>query len=149
MPEIDLGIKHRSKYFRLEELVDRATFQLWGEEAWTLIHPDLVLSIDGVREFFNAPVTINNWIFGGNFQYRGYRGPQCQIGAEHSYHKRGMAVDLDIKGYDAEETRRIIIENKNNPLFSYIQRMEDNVTWVHIDLGQIPLNKSRIYLFKI
>jgi uncharacterized protein YcbK (DUF882 family) len=87
------------KYFTLEELVDRATYQQWGKNAWTLFSPDLLYSLDGLREFFNTPITVNNWHNGGPYQYRGFRGPECAVGAKFSYHKRGMAVDFDVKGY--------------------------------------------------
>jgi hypothetical protein len=136
------------EHFDLYELCDRTTFQKWGEEAWTLFHPDALDALDGIREFFNAPVTVNNWYGGGPFQYRGYRPHDCLVGASNSYHRRGMAFDLDVKGYDADDARRIICENQDNPLLAKIRRMEANVTWVHFDIGNIREGKNRIYLFK-
>jgi len=136
------------RHFELYELVDRATFQKWGQDAWSLFHPDLLLALDGIRDFFNAPVTVNNWYGGGPFQYRGYRGPECPIGAPASYHKNGMAADFDVQGYMAEDARRIIIENQDNELLQYITRMEKAVTWVHIDLAELRKDQKRIYLFK-
>lgn len=135
------------KFFTLPEIVDRATFLHWGEGAWSLFSPDLLFSLDGIREFFNAPVTINNWFGGGPFQYRGFRGPDCPVGVEHSYHKKGMAADFDVKGYTTEDARRIILENQDNPLLAKIQRMEGNVGWCHIDLGNPPKGRNRIYVF--
>jgi hypothetical protein len=136
------------KYFKLEELIDRATFYLYGEDAWKLLNPDALDALDGIREFFNSPVTVNNWFGGGPFQYRGYRSENCPVGAKGSYHKRGMAFDLDVKGKDADEVRKIILDNQENPLLQKIQRMEANVIWVHFDTGKIPNGKKRIYLFK-
>lgn len=136
------------RHFELYELVDRATFQKWGQDAWSLFHPDLLLTLDGIRDFFNVPVTVNNWYGGGPFQYRGYRGPECPIGAPASYHKNGMAADFDVKGYTAEDARRIIVENKNNEFLQYITRMERDVNWVHIDLAELRKDQKRIYLFK-
>jgi uncharacterized protein YcbK (DUF882 family) len=136
------------KHFELYELVDRATFEVRGEGAWDLLQPDLLYSLDGLRDFFNAPITVNNWYGGGPFQYRGYRGVNCQIGAAQSYHKKGMAADLDVEGYDAADVRRIILENQDNEFLQKIQRMEADVTWVHIDLGNPPKGRKRIYVFK-
>ncbi len=136
------------KYFKVVELVDRVTYQIYGEEVIKLLNPDLLYSIDGVREFFNLPVTINNWYEGGPFQYRGYRCEDCPVGARNSYHKLGMASDLNVKGLSADEVRKAILANKDNELLSKIMRMEADVTWVHLDIGQVPKGKERIYLFK-
>lgn len=137
------------RYFELPELVDRATYQKYGDAAWNLFHQDALEALDGIREFFAAPVTVNNWWDGkGSFQYRGYRPPDCHIGAPMSYHRRGMAFDLDVKGHDAEEVRAAIIENRDNPLLIPIQRLEAGVSWVHFDVGLIREGKSRIYLFE-
>jgi hypothetical protein len=136
------------KHFQIYELVDRATYMKWGDRCVTLISPDLQFSLDGLRDFFNVPITVNDWYGGGFFQYRGYRGPECAVGAEHSYHKRGMAADFDVKGYTAEDARRIICENQNDERLAKIMRMEDKTNWCHIDIGSIPLGKERIYIFK-
>jgi hypothetical protein len=137
------------KYFQLHELIDRNTFQKYGEDCWHYLHADALESLDGIREFFNVPVTVNNWWEGkGSFQYRGYRPPDCTVGAISSYHKRGMAFDLDVKGHEAEEVRQAIFDNQNNPLLAKIQRMEAGVRWVHFDVGEVPKGKSRIYLFE-
>lgn len=137
------------KHFQLHELVDRATFQKYGEEAWKLFHQDALEALDGIREFFNTPVTVNNWWDGvGSFQYRGYRPPDCPVGAAHSYHRRGMAFDLDVKGYEADEVRTIILDNQDNPLLATIQRLEAGVRWVHFDVGEIRKGQGRIYLFE-
>ena len=136
------------KHFKIIELVDKATYQIYGEDAIKLFSFDLLFSVDGVRDFFNLPVTINNWSTGGPFQYRGLRGENCPIGAKNSYHKKGMAADLDVKGMKAEEVRQVILTNKDDERLARIMRMELAVTWVHLDVGQIPKDKERIYLFK-
>jgi hypothetical protein len=136
------------KYFELYELVDRNTFQKWGENAWNLLHPDALDALDGIREFFGVPVIVNNWYGGGQLQFRGYRPADCMIGTLNSYHKRGMAFDSNIKGFDSEDARQIIIENRDNPLLIKIQRMENYVDWIHFDIGSLTKEQNRIYLFK-
>jgi uncharacterized protein YcbK (DUF882 family) len=101
-----------------------------------------------VREFFGKPVTVNNWKWGGSFQYRGYRPPHCMVGAAQSYHKRGMAFDFDVKGLTADVVRGFIKEHQDDPLLHLIMRMESEVSWCHIDIGNIPDGKQRIYCFK-
>lgn len=134
--------------FDLFELVDRATYQKSGDEAWKFFDPEALIMLDDLRDFFNVPVTVNNWWgYSQGYQYRGYRPPDCMVGAQSSYHKRGMAFDCDIKGYTAEEARKIIIENKDNLLLLRIMRLEADVFWVHMDRGTLPKGKNRIYLF--
>jgi len=137
------------KYFELHELVDRATYQKYGDKAWELFEPDSLIMLDDLRSFFNAGITVNTW-WGHpqGYQYRGYRPPDSKVGAPRSYHKRGMAFDCDVKGYTAADVRKIILENKDNPLLQKIMRMEADVTWLHIDRGSIPEGKERIYVFK-
>jgi len=137
-----------SKYFTLEELVDKDTFGSLGDKAWWLFNPVALIALDGIRDFFDRPVKVNDWKWGGTLQYRGYRPEHCNIGAINSYHKRGMAFDLDIQGLDAEEARQTIIENRDNPLLMNIQRMENYVNWVHFDIGSLTNEQNRIYLFK-
>lgn len=134
-----------AKYFRLEELVDPVTFREKGQDAWSLFPDESILMIDGVREFFGLPVTVNNWLWGGELQFRGYRPDWYTIGAKGSAHRVGKAFDLDVKGWPAQEARRIIMQNKDHSLLRYIQRMERGVDWVHIDTFEPP--DERIYLF--
>ncbi len=134
-----------TKYFELYELVDRATYEKWGEDAWNLLNPDLLYSLDGLREFFGVPCYINNWYNGhGKDQYKGYRPPDCPIGALRSEHKKGNAADPIIEGIDAETARQKILDNQDHPLLCKIMRLEANVPWLHIDCKQVA---NRIHLF--
>jgi hypothetical protein len=133
-------------YFKIHELVDRNTFYKWGEGAWGLINPVALTALEGVREFFNVPVIVNNWWDGaGKMQFRGYRPPECKIGAPASEHRKGNAFDCTVTGQTAEEARKIILENKDNPLLLNITRMEADVSWLHFDCKPV---KERIYVFK-
>jgi len=138
----------RALHFKLEELVDYDTFYTFGDKAWMLLHPDALAFIDGVREFFEAPVTVNDWLWDGLMQYRGYRPPHCMIGAQGSYHKRGKAFDFNVKNLTAEQVRKRILSSQENHLLCKINRMEADVDWVHADLGEVPEGKKRIYLFR-
>ena len=135
-------------YFKLQELVDRVTFEKEGNKAWNYFQSNALLALQNLREFFGVPFTINNWHIGGQFQFRGYRPAEYKGGAAHSQHRLGNAFDIDIKGYTAEEARKKIIENQGNPLLMKITRMEDKVNWVHIDCRPLPDSIKRIHLFK-
>lgn len=134
------------KYFKIQELVDPESYKVLGEGAFELFNPDALTALGDLREFFGVPITINNWNNGGEFKYRGYRPPDCSVGAKLSQHRLGNAFDCDIKGYTAEEARKKILENQNNPLLEKIMRMEANVSWLHWDLKPV---KNRIYVFNV
>lgn len=138
----------RSEHFKLQELLDKATFELYGDDAWALFPNESIMMIDGIRDFFGVPVTCNNWLWGGSMQYRGYRPPDCPVGAAHSYHKSGRAFDFDVRGMTAEHVRTLIIMHKDDPMLKLINRLETDVSWVHTDSAQPPEGKSRIYLFR-
>jgi len=116
-----------------------------GNHAWLLFQSNALIALEKLREFFGVPVTVNNWHIGGSFQYRGYRPPNCKVGAKISQHKFGNAFDCDIKGYTAEEARQKILANQDDPLLMKIMRLEGNVKWVHIDC--LPV-KNGIHVFK-
>ena len=136
------------KFFQLQELIDRTTFETLGEEAWQKFNTEALIALDDLREYFNASITINDWSRGGQSQWRGYRSSACPIGATHSQHRSGNAFDCTIKGYTAAEARAEIIAHQDDELLKRIMRLEDKVSWVHFDCGRIPDNKQRIYLFQ-
>jgi len=138
------------RHFRLEELVDKETFKQRGEEAWQLFTSDALIMLDDLREFFNTPITVNNWHSGGPFQFRGYRPPTYKPGVTPgSYHRKGMAFDCDVAGHTAFECRKMIVAaaKVDNPLVAKINRVEGDVNWLHIDCGKVP-NGRRIYVFQ-
>lgn len=131
--------------FKLEELVDKTTFQTLGEKAWDLFNPETLIALDDLREYFNASITINDWARGGQSQWRGYRSATCPVGALHSQHRLGNAFDCTIKGWSAANVRAEIIAHQDNELLKRIMRLEDKVSWLHFDLMKVD---NRIHLFK-
>lgn len=133
--------------FRLEELVDPQSFKDYGDGCWSFFRQESLDMLHGIRTYFNVSITINNWLWGGPFRYRGYRSPVCDIGAPLSYHKRGMAFDFDVKDMTAEEVRTEIKMHEDDPNLKLIQRMEKRVTWCHADTAPLKEGQQRIYLF--
>ena len=134
------------RHFQAYELVDRVTFDRMGEGALSLFHPEALRALDDLRDFFGAPVTVNNWQTGGPFEWRGFRTPEkaAELGAPHSRHAVGDAFDCDIDGWTAEMARQQILAYKGDPLLSRIQRLEGGVSWVHFDLMPVA---DRIHIF--
>lgn len=134
------------KHFEAYELVDRETFERLGEASTSLFVPAALLALDDLREYFDAPVTVNNWQDNGEFQWRGWRTPEkaAELGAPHSRHAVGDAFDCDVRGHTAEQARAEILANKDHPLLCRIMRLEADVPWLHFDL--MPVSE-RIVLF--
>lgn len=128
---------YKCQHFDITELVDKETFNKFGESAWMFFNPNVLMAIDGIRKFFNVSVTVNNWKSGGQFQWRGLRTLNCTDGGSYSQHRLGAAVDCDVKGKTAEEVRQVILKNKEHEYFKYINCIEDKVNWVHIDVRNI------------
>ena len=124
-------------YFKIQELVDRKTFELWGEKAWMFFNPSALISLDGIKLYFWKPVIANDWVFGGQKENRGLRPLYSTVGADYSLHRFGCAFDIDVQGVDAEEVRQTIIRLKDNPLFQYITCLETGITYVHFDCRNV------------
>ena len=77
---------------------------------------------------------------GGRKQQRGLRTIVQQMIKNYFYknklyvsaHLLGKAVDFDVKDMTAQEVRDWIVENSD--LFPFKIRLEDKVSWVHLDV---------------
>lgn len=133
----------KSKYFKLQELVSQEVYNKYGELAWQFIDERLIITLDELREHFNKPITINNWLWGGTLEQRGLRANKDPLVANKkgyyiSQHVLGRAVDLNVKGLTAQEVYNEILRNKDK--FKYLKRMEnikDTPTWTHIDCANV------------
>ncbi len=106
----------KSKYFKIQELVSKKVYDKYGEQAWMFIDTKLIKVLDQLREHFGKPITVNNWLWGGNLE------------------QRGKAVDFNVKGLSSEEVYKEILKNKNKfYLISRIENIDSTPTWVHID----------------
>ena len=72
---------------------------------------ELVAFAQKIRDHFVKPMVINNKVYGGEFNYRGYRNPGCGVGATNGAHYRNMAIDFNIKGLTDLEVRQELVEN--------------------------------------
>lgn len=124
---------YKCKYFDIRELVDRDTHIHYGDKAWMFLNPTALQALDGIREFFEVSVAVNDWYRGGNFQYRGFRSRFCNIGGDYSQHRFGNAFDCDVRGWDAEAVRQKILMSKDNILLENITCLEEKVKWLHFD----------------
>ena len=139
-------------HFSIDELVCPDVYQYYGDTAFQFFDVKLLITIDRLREKFNKPIYINNWMIHGDFTQRGFRCIKCDLVKKAiadnqiyvSPHMTGQAVDFDVEGLLSEEVRQYIIKNKN--LWPYPMRLEEGVSWVHLDIRDNGTEK--ITLFK-
>lgn len=119
--------------FDIREFVPKSIYSDRGIKAVTTIDVNLLIFIDHLREYLDLPITINDYIFGGNNQFRGLRTIESKDYSKYSQHSFGRALDFDVKGMTAQEVRQWIIKNRNLWWVKPITFIENNVGWVHID----------------
>lgn len=82
-----------SPHFKAKE------FQSKDGSEYLLIATELIETLENIRNHFNAPVIINS----------GYRTPSWNSkvnGASNSYHCKGMAADIVVKGRSSKEVAK-------------------------------------------
>ena len=132
--------------FKAYELVDKTTYELHGEKCVQMFDRELLIFIDGLHhrlsERYSGKISIiiNDWKWGGKFQWRGmrnvtYYGDVTKFNKSRSQHKYGKALDFDVHvngvRISPDVIRDIIVECRGEHLITFI---EDDVNWVHVDM---------------
>ena len=140
-------IRELHNYFQVSELVCGHTFSRWGERTWQFLDTDYLAALLVIRrDILQLPMTCNT----SSATQRGLRCNVCELVKEKkknylSSHILGKAGDFTVKGLTAEQARERIIQNAH--LLPCNIRLEDKVTWLHMDvLPQFDI-KERVYLF--
>lgn len=82
-----------SPHFKAKE------FQCKDKSEYLLVATELIEVLEKIRDYFKAPVIINS----------GYRTPSYNSkvnGASNSYHCKGMAADIVVKGHSSGEVAK-------------------------------------------
>jgi len=133
--------------FIIQEFVSPRIWETWKENSIWFINPDMILFAQWLKEQTGSTVTINDWAFGGGYQFSGLRPFDCKTGAKMSQHRFGNAIDIKVEGWDAEDLRNLIRENWKflHDKFGLTTMEKDTPTWLHVDFRYTGLN----YLFEI
>lgn len=142
------------KYFEAFELVDKDTFEKFQnhpEVIFKMFDDGLLQFADLIKEHYNkTTVTINNWYWGGAFQWSGLRTPESPDYSKGSMHSVGKALDLKFPKIDVAAVRRDLMDGKIDckGLITRVEIPHDNrkMGWLHVDTK--PTNKEGIYFFK-
>ena len=134
--------------FGIYELVPRVLYESMIDPSilWRSFDERATKTLDALRKKYGKLI-VNDWMWGGNNQYRGYRFKDCEIGAKYSEHKNWAAFDVvpaECTAYAMRSDFRRF--GKNVPEeFKHIRRIEDRVLWFHFDLKET--GKKEIVFF--
>lgn len=134
-----------SSHFRAEEFVPKYFWKKFGEKCIWWISPEIISMGEFIRERYGKPVKINDWIFGGKLEYRGFRPATSTVGAEYSQHKLSRAIDFNVRGMTTKEVYDDIVKNwqKDWP-FTTMEDIRDTPGWTHIDCRNTKSDKLLI-----
>lgn len=136
-----------SDHFYIHEFVPKVIYNKYGENSKWFIRPEIIRLAEFYRTWFNAPLYINNWFWGGDKQNRGFRTPNTSIGALYSQHKLGAAFDCNIRGITPDEVRAEILAHEEEFMKVGLTTLEDGhfaPTWVHSDIRPTGLDNILI-----
>ncbi len=136
-----------SKDFSLHEFVPRIIYQRYGVNARWFIRKEIIDLAQFYRDWFEAPLYINNWFWGGPRQNRGFRTPNTRVGALYSQHKLGAAFDCNVKGMSPDDVRQEILDNSAEFMAAGLTTLEDPAfapTWIHSDIRRTEMDEILI-----
>lgn len=140
-------IEQLKQYFKLSELVCPHILQRFGDTAWMFLSTQILHTLLILRtEILNKPLIINT----NSSSQRGMRCNICPMvktktTVYESAHCNGMGVDITVDGMSAEDARNLIKEKQDK--LPYPVRLEEDVTWLHIDCYD-PCNNKKVNTFK-
>ena len=127
---------YKPKHFKAHELVDPTTYVKWGEKSFMFIDDRLLRVLDHLRGVFGS-ATINNWKFGGDREWSGFRTPDSKWYIPTSQHSHGRAADVLFSKATVQEVRDYI----QSPEFygmcigwGFSVTVEEDVKWLHVDV---------------
>jgi len=121
------------KNFVIQEFVDKATYERFGDKSEWFIDPRVFKIAQLVRDLF-GPVTINNWHAGGPRQWSGLRTGNSKYYTTYSQHSFGRAIDMNFKDAEIKEVTKYILDNEFTFRKLGLGGIELDKTWLHLDV---------------
>jgi uncharacterized protein YcbK (DUF882 family) len=91
------------------------------------VDSELLLALEDVREYFNAPITITS----GN-RCESHNSSDAVKGSKHSFHVRGLAADFKVSGKTPQEVADYL-----NSQYPNTYGIGVYSTWTHLDVRVI------------
>lgn len=123
---------YKCKHFQIYELVPPDIYKKRDEKAWELLDKKLLITLDLLRDKF-GPMKINDYRWDGDRMWSGIRTPDSEYYSPTSQHTFGRAADIIFKDVSVDEVRNDIIYHQNATMYRFINAIELNVPWLHID----------------
>ena len=121
----------KSKYFKVYEFAPKHMYEKYSEKAWRFVSVSMIETADTLKERFNlGTMTINDYFWGGQYEWSGIRSPESPEYSKTSMHTFG-AIDSKFSDYTAQEVRNDIINNPH--IYPHVKGLELGVSWVHTD----------------
>ena len=120
----------------------KAKGAFWRE--WLLFDSRLLQVADELRATFGK-CTVNDWFWGGQFNWSGFRTSEYEGSKLFSQHSHGRALDMKFGRNKLEKIQSKIIDDRLT--WKEIKGLEkgEKVTWLHVDVR----NSSRLMVFNI
>lgn len=137
-------------YFDIEELVCKHTYDKYGEGAWQFLDTDFLHALLIIRrDILRRPMYCNHYSAGTT--QRGLRCNMCELVKDKtslylSAHIQGKAGDFTVVGMTADEARKKIVEFQH--MLPCPIRMEDGVSWLHIDVRPNDNSNALVTFFR-
>ena len=132
-----------SEHFDLREFIPKEIYEQFGDKSTIFINPNLVVVCEWLRVTLNKSITINNWHTGGQYNYSGYRPPDCKEGARLSRHKLGVCADLKIAGMTPKQVFEYIKlhwKELRDMSLSTVEDINYTPTWIHVSVEWTDLD---------
>lgn len=129
---------------------------------WRLFDWRVLWTADQLRERFGL-MYANDYEWGGQYKYRGFRPPTDLIDWKHfnlyqkikaispytftSQHCFGRALDVNFKDITAQEVIDDIKINYKQERYKYIRAVEEGVSWFHFDCRSLSTDFGDEVLF--
>ena len=152
---------YKPRNFVIQELVCPHVFGRFGERAWPFFDERLLMTLDFLRDKWNAPIYANNYDMTqaarqrlglGLYDERGCRCIKCDLVKKAitedrlycSAHMRFQACDFNVTGMSPEKVTLWLVTNY--VLLPFPIRVEKNTKgWTHIDVSNTGKNKVELF----
>ena len=125
---------YRPASFQLQELVPPEIYTARGERAWELLDVRALITLQTLRDTF-GPITVNDWLWGGQHTESGLRSFTTPTGAAWSQHRFGRAFDCKFKDATPQEVHDYALANPESfPFLTTIENPVATPTWFHFDV---------------
>lgn len=140
-----------AKNFDIREFVPQLLWEQFRDKSIWFVNPTIIKLAQFNKDFFSeyfgkeVSVIINDWLWGGRYQFSGFRFPDSlKRDSETTFHQGGLCSATDNKyrfketreTIDPDEIRKIILEHESEFMAKGLTTLESGEfapTWVHQD----------------